>query len=177
MHRATLGTVVVPEITVVSPYEMSPWVWVLIAVGVVGVLGVVAIALAAPGLAEHGIRPLGAVLGASVVMLGGLGGAAWVQTSEEAEHDAEVAAQFDAEIAARAEVESALEQWFGVDLPDNPLIPVYPDASTGPQEVRLADGRAAQCRIGSYGGTYEIRCGGDTWDAAEPLPAHGEGTS
>lgn len=164
-----LGGVVVPDIPALEPYSPSALIWAAVAVALVGLVGVVGTALAAPALVSRGARPMRGYLVAGAVLVVGIGAAALVQTLERNTYESERDEHWAVERAAQTEAAALVEELYGVDLPENPLLPVAPDEVGGPDEVVLPDGSRTDCFYGTLGGVYELRCGGDTWDASEPL--------
>jgi len=163
------ATVVVPDLPAVAPYAPSAIMWVAVAVALAGLAAVVVIAVAAPSLVRQRVRPMRALLVAGAVMLVGIAAAALVDSAARREHAAARDDRRVAEKAARDTAARDIEDLYGVDLPDSPLLPVSSDAIGGPDEVVLPDGRRLECSYGTLGGIYELRCGGDDWDSEERL--------
>lgn len=171
------AAVPVPDVGPPPPgYSPSGAVVVVAVLTVLALLAFVTVTVGARALARRDVSPLrpalvtGAGLAVGVVVLGLL------VTQGQARARDEAAAFAAEERAARVAATQAVEERHGVRLAEGSLVSLVREAAV-PVEVTLPDGSEQTCLLGTFDRVYELRCGAQTWDGAEPLPVVEEASS
>lgn len=149
-------------------YTSTAFVMVLGALAALGVVLFVAQALTAPRRATAGGRLLLPFVVTTLMVVASLAVMYVVmETGRDAAFD-RVFAYDDRADAERAAVLPLLEEHYGVQIADPWVVPVAGDLP-GRTDVTLPGGETASCYI-IASSTYEIRCGGVSPHASQPLP-------
>ena len=167
--RVPWAAIPVPDIGRMPPlWSPQPLSMVGGGLAILGLLAWVLVMFSLGRLLERGIMWRMMIVTWVVVAIG-LAVAQTSNTRSKDENNKEWRQYFVAERAAQEDVAAKLGAAYGLTIDDPVYIPVDLDESAK-VDVVFADGSKAECLVGSYGGAYEVRCGGTSLITATPVP-------
>ncbi|MGY4644822.1 hypothetical protein [Cellulomonas sp. URHB0016] len=144
--------------------------WVLLWISTVAIIFFVAVVIGAGPTARKGNSPYPLFLIALVAMVLALGSTYLNYRVEDARYERAMEAHETLERTTTERVLGQLEDAYGVTFLDRwQWLPDMADAEAR-ADLRLPDGIEQRCHIGSFEGTYSIRCGEGYWEEQTPLP-------
>jgi hypothetical protein len=170
LPRVPWAAIPVPDIGRMPPlWSPPPLSLVGGGLAILAVLAFVLVVFSAARFFERGISPWRLMIVTGVVFAIGFAVAYTSNTRSKDENNKEWRQYNVAEHAAREDAAAKLGAAYGLTIDDPAYIPVDRDESAK-VDVVFADGSKAECLVGSYGGVYEVRCGGTSWITATPVP-------